>query len=240
MITVHADVVGSLLRPPELVEARIRLAAGEIDASRFTEIEDRAVCDAIAMQEAAGLELVTDGEMRRQSFQSQMTAAVAGFGDFSMDAFLWGEWHNANGILRKARPQNLGATGKLVRKRYLSTDEFTFLKSKTSCIPKITLPSPGLWANFWSREYSSTAYPTLDSFLADVVQILREEVHELVRLGATYIQIDAPHYGLMLGVKTRRFYEAQGWTLDRWLTRGIELDNAIIAGFPGVTFALHL
>jgi 5-methyltetrahydropteroyltriglutamate--homocysteine methyltransferase len=107
-------------------------------------------------------------------------------------------------------------------------------------VPKITLPSPGLWANFWSREYSRAAYPTLDGFLADIVQLLREEVQELVRLGARYIQIDAPHYGLMLDAKTRHFYEEQGWSLDRWLTRGIELDNAIIAGFSGVTFALHL
>jgi 5-methyltetrahydropteroyltriglutamate--homocysteine methyltransferase len=240
MITVHADVVGSLLRPPELVEARIQLAAGEIDAARFRKIEDRAVCNAIALQETAGLEVVTDGEMRRQSFQAQMTAAVQGFGDFSMDAFLWGEWHDAKGILRKTRPQNLGATGKLVRTRYLSADEFTYLKNQTRRIPKITLPSAGLWANFWSREYSSAVYSTLDSFLADVVGILREEVQELVRLGAAYIQIDAPQYGLMLDGKTRRFYEDQGWSLDQWFTRGIELDNAIIAGFPGVTFALHL
>jgi 5-methyltetrahydropteroyltriglutamate--homocysteine methyltransferase len=240
MITVHADVVGSLLRPPDLLEARIRLAAGEIDPSRFSEIEDGAVCDAIAMQEAAGLDVVTDGEMRRQSFQSQMTSAVEGFGDFGMDAFLWGEWRNATGILRKARPQNLGATGKLSRKRWLSADEFTFLKNNTSRVPKITLPSAGLWANFWSREHSRAAYPTLDSFLADIVQILREEVQELVRLGATYIQIDAPHYGLILDAKTRRFYEEQGWSLNQWFTRGVELDNAIIAGFSGVTFALHL
>ncbi len=240
MITVHADVVGSLLRPPELIAARARLAAAEIDASRFKEIEDRAVCAAIAMQEAAGLEVVTDGEMRRESFQSQMTAAVEGFGAFNMDAFLWGEWHNAKGIFRKARPQNLGATGKLVRKRYLSADEFTFLKKKNSRVPKIALPSPGLWANFWSREHSRAAYPTLDSFLADIVKVLREEVQALVRLGATYIQIDAPHYGLMLAPRTRRFYENQGWSLDQWLARGTELDNAIIAGFTGVTFALHL
>ena len=240
MITVHADVVGSLLRPPELIAARVRLEAGAIDASRFKEIEDRAVCAAIAMQEAAGLEVVTDGEMRRQSFQSQMTAAVEGFGDFSMDAFLWGDWHHAKGTLRKARPQNLGATGKLVRKRYLSADEFTFLKNKTSRVPKVTLPSPGLWANFWSREHSHAAYPTLDSFLADIVEVLRQEVQELVRLGATYIQIDAPHYGLMLDAKTRRFYENQGWSLDQWLARGTEMDNAIIDGFTDVTFALHL
>jgi 5-methyltetrahydropteroyltriglutamate--homocysteine methyltransferase len=61
-----------------------------------------------------------------------------------------------------------------------------------------------------------------------------------VRLGATYIQIDAPHYGLMLDEKTRRFYEEQGWSLDRWLTRGVELDNALVEGISGVTFGLHL
>ena len=82
--------------------------------------------------------------------------------------------------------------------------------------------------------------PTLDSFLADVVDIMREEVAELVRLGATYIQIDAPHYPLLLDPDTRAFYEGQGWTLDTWLSRGIEMDNAVIAGFPGVTFSMHL
>ncbi|HEY7163294.1 MAG TPA: hypothetical protein VIB79_01935 [Candidatus Binatia bacterium] len=240
MIRLRADIVGSLLRPAELLDAQARLAAGEIDAGAFRRIEDRAVDDAIALQEAAGLEVVTDGEMRRQSFQSQMTAAVAGFGEFTPDAFLWGDWYNEEGVQRKPRPEKLGATGKLVRQRYLSADEFGYLKARTNRIPKITLPSPGLWANFWSRKNSSPAYPTLDSFLADVVDILRAEVQDLVRLGATYVQIDAPHYGLMLDPRTVGFYEQQGWTLDRWLSQGAELDNAIIAGFSDVTFALHL
>lgn len=240
MITVHADVLGSLLRPAELLDARARFEAGEIDDARFKQVENRAVDEAIALQEAAGLEVVTDGEMRRQSFQSQMTAAVSGFGEFGIDAFLWGEWRDAQGVHYKPRPRTLGATGKLVRQRYLSADEFVYLKSRTSRIAKITLPSAGLWANFWSREHSRSAYPTLDSFLADVVQILRAEVQELARLGATYIQIDAPHYGLLLDPNTRRFYEKQGWSLDQWLTMGIELDNAMIDGFSGITFALHL
>jgi 5-methyltetrahydropteroyltriglutamate--homocysteine methyltransferase len=184
--------------------------------------------------------VVTDGEMRRQSFQSQMTAAVEGFGEFSMDAFLWGEWHDAKGVHRKPRPEKIGATGKLYRQRPLSAHEFVYLKGKTTRLPKVTLPSPGLWANFWSREYSSSFYPTLDSFFADVVQILRAEIQELVGLGASYIQIDAPQYGLLLDSKTRAFYEQQGWNLSEWVAQGVELDNAIIDGFTGVTFALHL
>jgi methionine synthase II (cobalamin-independent) len=240
MITAHSDVVGSLLRPPELLAAQKQLAARTITAAEFKLIEDRAVDDAIALQEDVGLEIVTDGEMRRQSFQSQMTAAVSGFGEHNLDAFLWGEWYDETGVNKTRRPRRLGAVEKLKRLRYLSADEFSYLKSKTNRIPKVTLPSPSLWANFWSPKYSREVYPTLDAFLADIVNILREEVAELVRLGATYIQIDAPHYGLLLDPKTRGFYERQGWSLDQWLSHGIELDNAIIAGFPDVTFGFHL
>jgi 5-methyltetrahydropteroyltriglutamate--homocysteine methyltransferase len=240
VITAHADVVGSLLRPAELLAAQKQLAAGTITAVEFKKIEDRAVNEVIALQESVGLDVVTDGEMRRQSFQSQTTAAVSGFGEFTLDAFLWGDWYDENGVHRKQRPRNLGATGKLTRRRYLSVDEFVYLREKTKRIPKITLPSPGLWANFWSPTVSRDVYPTLDSFLADIVQILREEVAELAGQGATYIQIDAPHYGLLLDPKTRGFYERQGWSLDRWLSRGVELDNSVMEGFPGVTFGFHV
>jgi 5-methyltetrahydropteroyltriglutamate--homocysteine methyltransferase len=242
VITAHADVVGSLLRPPELLKARDDVAAGRIGQAEFKAVEDRAVDQAVALQEQAGLEVVTDGEMRRLSFQSQMTEAVDGFGEYDIDAFLWGEWHGdaSVGEFSKARPRQLGVVGKLRRKRHLSAEEFTYLRGHTTRIPKITLPSPSLWANFWSADHSTTAYPTLDSFLADVVDILREEVAELVRLGCTYIQIDAPHYPLLLDPKTRAFYESQGWTLESWLSRGIEMDNAVIDGFPEATFGFHL
>ena len=93
MINFKADVVGSLLRPPELLAAQKQFAAGALTSAEFKRVEDRAVDDAVALQEEAGLEIVTDGEMRRQSFQSQMTAAVEGFGEHTLDAFLWGEWH---------------------------------------------------------------------------------------------------------------------------------------------------
>ena len=240
MITLHTDIVGSLLRPPELLDAQKQVAASAISPARFKTIEDRAVDDAIALQESVGLEAVTDGEMRRQSFQSQMTAAVSGFGAFDLDAFLWGEWYDEHGVEKKLRPRGLGAVEKLQRRRFLSAEEFVYLKSKTKRIAKITIPSPSLWANFWSPRYSRDAYPTLDRFLADIVKILREEVAELVRLGASYIQLDAPHYGLLLDPKTRGFYEKLGWRLDQWLSLGIDLDNSVMAGFPRVTFGFHI
>ncbi len=240
MITIHADAVGSLLRPAELLAAQKQFAAGAITAAQFKGIEDRAVDDAIAVQENIGFEVVSDGEMRRESFQSQMTAAISGFGEFDLDAFLWGDWHDEQGVQRKRRPRRLGAVARLKRRRYLSAHEFSYLKSKTKRIPKITLPSPGLWANFWSPKYSGAAYPTLEAFLTDITAILREEIAELVRLGASYIQIDAPHYGLLLDPKTLPFYEKLGWNLDRWLSLGVELDNTVMQGFSDVTFGFHI
>jgi 5-methyltetrahydropteroyltriglutamate--homocysteine methyltransferase len=234
-------VVGSLLRPPELLQAREDINAGRITQAEFKVIEDRAVDAAIALQEEAGLKVVTDGEQRRLSFQSQLPEAVAGFGQWDIDAFLWGEWHGEEvGEWNRERPRKLGVTGKLRRIRHLSAEEFTYLRARTTRIPKITLPSPSLWVNFWSAEHSAVAYPTIDSFLADVVDILREEVAELVRLGATYIQLDAPHYPLLLDPNTRAFYESQGWVLEDYLEQGIAMDNAVIGDFPGVTFSFHL
>src|SRR5207248_207127 len=95
-----------------------------------------------------------------------------------------------------------GVAGKRPRRRHLSVDEFTYLKAHTTRTPKVTLPSPSLFANFWSPETSRGVYPTLEAFLADVVDILRAEVAELVRRGALYIQLDAPHYALLLEDKT--------------------------------------
>ena len=122
MITAHADVVGSLLRPPWLLEAQERLRAGEITRSAYKSIEDRAVDEAVAQQEDAGLTVLTDGEMRRLSFQSQMVQAVDGFGEWDLAAFLWGEWHGHDevGDSRRERPKDLGVVAPLRRRRSLA------------------------------------------------------------------------------------------------------------------------
>src|SRR5262249_44380055 len=121
-----------------------------------------------------------------------------------------------------------------------SAHEFAYGNERTDRVLKVTLPSPSLFANFWDPERSTSAYPSLEDFLGDVAEILREEVDELVRLGATYVQLDAPHYPLLVDPKWRAFYEGRGWSLERGLAQGLELDNAVIAGHPGVTFGLHL
>src|SRR6516165_1786645 len=192
MITAHTDVVGSLLRPVALRKARDDWVAGRLSHAQFKSTEDRAVDEAISLQEAAGLDVVTDGEMRRLSFQGQMTEAVDGFGEHDINAFLWGDWYGDErvGGLNVPRPVSLGVVAKLRRKRHLSAEEFTYLRRRTTRILRSLYPARLYGQTFGPRTSLSQSNPTLDSFLGDVVAILRDEVTELVRLGATYIQID--------------------------------------------------
>jgi 5-methyltetrahydropteroyltriglutamate--homocysteine methyltransferase len=240
VLEARSDFVGSLLRPPELLAARERFEQGDLSPAEFKEVEDRAVDGALRLQEEAGMDVVTDGEMRRLSFQSQMTEAVEGFGEWDLDAFLWGEWQSGElGEMKVERPP-IAVQEKLRRKRFLSAEELTYARRRTSRILKVTLPSPSLFANFWDPERSSDAYASLEEFLGDVAEILREEVDELVRLGATYIQLDAPHYPLLLDPTYRDFYASRGWPADRWLELGLELDNHVYGDRDGVTFSMHL
>lgn len=243
-VTARVEHVGSLLRPAYLKDARVRHARGELGDAAFKGVEDRAVREAVALQADAGCPVVTDGELRRDSFQSELTAACDGFSGVDMDAWLHGAWHSEEfGDATVARPEELAVTGKLRPRRSLAAEEFAYLRSLTygtDLVPKVTLPSPTLFANLWSPERSVAAYGTLDAFMDDVVAILCDEVRELVRLGCPYIQLDAPHYPLLIDPVWRDFYTARGWSVERWLAYGIELDNAVIAAGRPATFGFHL
>jgi 5-methyltetrahydropteroyltriglutamate--homocysteine methyltransferase len=240
-VTARVEHVGSLLRPPFLHQARAASDRGEITPAQFKAAEDRAVREVIELQEEIGLPVVNDGELRRESFQAELTAACDGFAGVGLDAWLWGDWHSAEvGDATTPRPAGLAVVAPLRKRRNLAAEEFTFLRGCTSRQAKVTLPSPTLFANLWSPELSTGAYPSLDAFMADVTEVLREEARELVRLGCSYIQLDAPHYPLLLDPTWRAFYEQRGWPMQRWLSYGIDLDNAVIEAGRPATFGFHL
>jgi 5-methyltetrahydropteroyltriglutamate--homocysteine methyltransferase len=105
---------------------------------------------------------------------------------------------------------------------------------------KVTILSAQQSAAYYDKDKSGAAYPTIDAYLADVVNILREEVEELIRLGCTYIQVDAPQYAGLLDPAIREGYRQRGNDPDRLLERCIELDNTVIGDHPGITFGLHI
>jgi 5-methyltetrahydropteroyltriglutamate--homocysteine methyltransferase len=235
MTTYRSDVVGSLLRPPYLKEARERRAAGTISDAAFKQIEDRAVDEALALQSQAGLDVITDGEMRRYAFFGHLIDAVEGFDKFGGWAIPFHD-EQGNELIFK-RPV---AVSKLRRVRPLCGEEFVYLRARIDRPAKVTLISAQQAAAYYDPEKSKGAYATIDAYLADVVDILRTEVDELVRLGCTYIQVDAPQYAGLLDPSIREGYRKRGNDPDRLLERCIELDNAVIGNHPGVQFGIHL
>ena len=231
----RSDVVGSLLRPAALLDARQKYERGELTAPAFKEIEDRAVDAAIALQEDAGLEVVTDGEMRRYAFFGHLVEALDGFEKFGGWTITFRDGHGQDASLE--RPV---VVEKLRWRRQMSVEEFTYLRGRTKRPVKVTLVSAQQAAAYYDPQKSSGAYRTRDAYLADLVDFTRREIAELKRLGCEYVQIDAPQYAALLDENIREGYRQRGSDPDKMLDACIELDNAIIAGHDGITFAIHI
>lgn len=236
MGALRSDVIGSLLRPDYLKEARAKLAKGELSDADFKRIEDRAVDEAIALQVDAGLEVITDGEMRRYAFFGHLIDAVEGFDKLGGWAI---PFHDESGDeIVFPRPV---VVSRLQRRRHLCAEEFSYLRARLGDrVGKATLISAQQAAAYYDPEKSKGAYATIDAYLADVVDILRAEIAELIRLGCTYIQLDAPQYAALIDPAIREGYRQRGNDPDRLLDRCIELDNAVIGDHPGITFGIHL
>jgi 5-methyltetrahydropteroyltriglutamate--homocysteine methyltransferase len=234
-MAIRADTVGSLLRPAALVEAREALAAGRLAPDAFKRVEDRAVDDAIALQEEAGLDVVTDGELRRYAFFGHLIDAVEGFDPLGGWAIPFRNERGEQIVLK--RPV---VVDRLRWRRGMAAEEFTYLRARATRPGKATLISVQQAAAYWDPVRSAGAYPSRDAYLADVVDLTRREIAELVRLGCTYVQIDAPQYAALLDPALREGYRQRGSDPDRLIDACIEMDNAAIAGHPGVTFALHV
>jgi 5-methyltetrahydropteroyltriglutamate--homocysteine methyltransferase len=231
----RSDVVGSLLRPAYLKDARDRHEASQLSEAEFKRTEDRAVDEAIALQERTGVEVITDGEMRRYAFYGHLIDAIEGFDKVGGWAI---PFRNEKGEeLVLARPV---VVSKLRRKRPLCAEEFTYVRARTNHPAKTTMISAQQAAAYYDGKKSAGAYPKIDAYLADIVDILRDEVQELIRLGCTYIQIDSPQYAALLDPQLREGYRQRGNDPDRLLDLSTEMDNAVIGNHPGVTFGLHL
>jgi 5-methyltetrahydropteroyltriglutamate--homocysteine methyltransferase len=231
----RSDVVGSLLRPAYLKEAREQHEAGRLSDAAFKRVEDRAVDEAVALQIKAGVEMITDGEMRRYAFYGHLIDAVEGFDRLGGWAIPFRNEQGEKLVL--SRPV---VVSRLKRKRPMCAEEFTYLRARTDRPAKTTLISAQQGAAYYDGEKSRAAYPKIENYLADLVDILRDEVEELIRLGCTYIQIDSPQYTALLDPQLREGYRQRGNDPDRLLDLSIEMDNAVIGSHPGIVFGLHL
>ena len=233
----RADQVGSLLRPPELLEARAAFAAGRLSEPELRAAEDRAITEALRKQSEIGVDIVTDGEMRRGSWLTDMADAVDGF----VREKVMLEWKGPGGGEEASTANAVG--GELRKVRKLTGHELPFLRQEAEKPFKITLPAP---SNFivasYKRGVTDKFYPAPADLLKDLVAIVRDEVAWLVSEGVGYMQFDAPYYSHYLDPRQRERMRAEGRDPDQELEAGIAADNAAIAGVPRdrITVALHV
>lgn len=241
MPAYRADQVGSLLRPPELLEARAAHAAGRLPASELRAAEDCAIAEALRKQSEIGLDIVTDGEMRRGSWLTDMADAVDGF----VREKVMLEWKGPGGGEEASTANAVG--GKLRKQRQLTGHELPFLQQEADKNFKITLPAPSNFiVSSYKRGVTDRFYPTPTDLLEDLVAIVRDEIEWLVSEGVSYIQFDAPYYSHYLDPKQRDRMRAEGRDADEELETGIAADNAALAaaqlagGTASPTLALHV
>ena len=237
----RAEVIGSLLRPEYLKVARKRWDAREIATPEFKEAEDRAVDEMIALQENCGLDVITDGEMRRTHFIAPLTDVISGIKPIPAFTRVWRRPHDKNKPGDEINIQvQYAVVEKIRRVRSLTNEEFTYARGRAKKPLKVTLPSPLMMALRWSRQYSREAYSDPFELFCDAAEIVRQEAQELAALGCEYVQIDAPELGMLCDPnRSKQDFADQGMAPERLLAEGMNIINSL-ADVPGITFALHI
>ena len=244
----RADHVGSLLRPPELLEARASHEAGRLSLEQLREIEDQAILQALEMQREVGIEVFSDGEYRRSWFSGGLAESVEGVID-DPEPGLVNPWQGPQGQFADDTTADIGfATqvvgAKLRQVRRLTAHESGFLKAHAPGPFKITMPGVMTRALAWYKPgLTDRFYPAPSDLVQELVEMLQREVQALLDEGVTYIQLDSLRYVIELADVRRRQQMLQaGEGLEQALEDTIAADNATLrnARRPGVTIAMHM
>ncbi len=232
----RADHIGSLLRPRALKDGHKALAEGRIGAAEFARIQDEAIRAAVAMQEAAGIGAVTDGEFRRRSWFAGFVDAVEGLTHKDTE-FNFMEEGQAK--LSVPVPH---AEAPIRRTEGITTGEYAFMKTVATRPVKITMPSPAVIHFFRGPDgIDQAVYPDIDKFWADLVAVYRAEIAELGRMGLTYLQLDEVPIALLCDPVIQQRIATWGWDWRTLLKTYVDITNAAIADRPeGMTIGIHL
>jgi 5-methyltetrahydropteroyltriglutamate--homocysteine methyltransferase len=238
----RANHVGSLLRPPELLQARDKRQKGEITAAQLREVEDRAIRDAVKMQEDVGMQGITDGEFRRSlwhaDFLSQFDGIKVVEGLLSDSAK---HFQNPDADVQRS-PTQFVVTGKLGHPRGIEVENFKFLASLTRQTAKQCIPSPTLVHFRTGRAgVDKTAYPEMTDFFADLARVFREEIAQLADAGCTYLEIDDVNFAYLCDPKMREGAKKIGEDPDRLPLLYANLINDCIRDRPAnMSVCTHL
>ena len=237
----RADHVGSLLRPPELLQARSDHAAGRLSAEELRRIEDAAIRDVVRMQAEIGLQGVTDGEFRRGSWHMDFLYQIGGVA--KTDQKLRIQFRNEAGPIEAA----LGAFrigAKLTFDKTIFAEDFGYLKSvaQAGTVTKLTIPSPSMLHYRGGRAViDRDAYPDIDAFWHDLAEVYKREIAGLAALGCTYLQLDDTSLAYLNDPAQRAYVDSIGGDGEHQHLINIRLINQALAGKPpGMTVCTHM
>jgi 5-methyltetrahydropteroyltriglutamate--homocysteine methyltransferase len=246
----RADHVGSLLRPPELLQARADLQAGRIDRAQLEHIEDACVLKALELQREVGISVFTEGEYRRAAWSAGIREAVEGLvpAERSPIGRIMNPWQGPHGELANASmatsPPLVAAQLRQVRR--ITGEEAAFLKQHAPGPWKITMPGPmSLAGQLYEPGVTDRHYGSRRGLVAEIVDMLQREVAALLEDGAPYIQLDSLHYVERVADPTiRARMEQEGENPSAYLDEIIANDNAVLSAARGdganVTVGLHM
>lgn len=247
---LRIDQNGSLAAPRALQEAFAAFDKGKLSAAELRAAQDRAIKDVIGKQEAVGLPIVTDGEFRRRNFQDSFANAVSGYDVLPDAAARREEWHEPNKPLHRTE-QNFAAAGpaivtrrpvveRLKLQRNVILEEYKFAAAHAKQPLKVSLIGPDRISQRFAWEKSGAVYSGTEEFIADVVAIQRVMIRQLVDAGCRYVHIDAPGFTAYVDGPSIERMRARGEDPQKNLARAIAAENAVIDGFDGVAFGLHI
>ena len=237
----RADHVGSLLRPPELLQARAERDAGRLSTEELRRVEDKAIQDVVRMQDEVGLLAVTDGEFRRGSWHMDFLYQIGGVA--KTDQLLRIQFRNDTGPVEAA----LGAFrigGKLTLDKTIFAEDFAYLKSiaPAGTVAKFTMPSPSMLHYRGGRAViDQAAYPDIDAFWHDLAKVYKREIVGLAALGCTYLQLDDTSLAYLNDPAQRAYVESIGGDGEHQHLINIRLINQALANKPaGMIVCTHM
>jgi 5-methyltetrahydropteroyltriglutamate--homocysteine methyltransferase len=239
----RAEQVGSLLRPQDVLDAHAALREGKMTDDQVRAIEDQAVIDAIALQKQCGIEVISDGEMRRSGWAGDFSASVDGYVPGAPPIRF--VWSNQAAVTPPAGTQPGGQVigAKLKQKHRLTGNQVPFLREHADGTPfKITMPAASyITTRGYKPGVSEPAYANRKAVLDDVQAIIGAEVKALVAEGVPYIQLDNPHYPDYIDQGRMEQMKALGWDVEQMIRDDVAADNAVLEGFDrsNVTLAMH-
>jgi 5-methyltetrahydropteroyltriglutamate--homocysteine methyltransferase len=240
----HAEHVGSLLRQPWLLRARAEHKQGELSEAGLREVEDRAAAENIQMQRAAGIDVFTDGEVRRTNWMTGILESIGGMTEVETPAVLW---HREDGEMPPTDETDFvmtTAVAKVYRKNKLTNVEAEYMASQTPGQFKVTMMSAAMGAMVWRPDLSAAAYPSPADLVSDLIALQVEEIGDVIERGAGWVQLDSLSYNQVFDGEFRAATGNAGVDPRLILEGSVAADAAIVSAVkdkhPDVTIGMHI